>query len=290
VSTGKDFLRYFQKTLSKVRLKIMDNNISRETKRLRNLKNFKKSSDSELESLARKNIWFKQIAIADKFTETDEKHLAESLLDSYFENYTFENFHQLTMLSDLIYEEVLLKRVRDDINAISADENNKFISDKQIQSLHSIEDRVELLKVKLGIAKVNENKDDLTALEEMKEKFRIYQEFNRNEFELMVPQVCKKCGNEDVSMYLLRRRVKDFEVLRHPAFSGRWLWNKEIFKDLEEGKITKEQAARFQMTSCKYVEWALENKYKIVEIEGVSQEKIKEFISSNPYLNEQEKN
>ena len=189
----------------------------------------------------------------------------------------------------LTYEEILLKRVRDDINAVSADENNKFISDKQIQSLHAIEDRVEQLKLKLGISKINEKKDDLTALEEMQEKFRIYQEFNRNEFELMVPQICKKCGHEDVSMYLLRRRVKDFDVLRHPALSGRWLWNHEIFKDLEEGKITKEQAARYQMTSIKYVSWALENKYKIVEIEGVSQEKIKEFISQNPYLNESEK-
>ena len=37
----------------------MDDNISKEARRLKNLRNFKNYSDGEIESLARKNIWIK---------------------------------------------------------------------------------------------------------------------------------------------------------------------------------------------------------------------------------------
>jgi len=262
----------------------METNLSNEVRRLKNLKNYKNKSDSEIEQIARISCWKKQIAVADKFQDNNEKKEAEILLDNYFENYTFENYNQVTLLSTLIYEETLLKRVRDDINAVSADENNKFISDKQIQSLHAIEDRVEQLKLKLGISKVDERKDDLTALEEMQEKFRIYQEFNRNEFEAMIPFVCPKCKTEDVQMYLFRRRVKDFEILRHPFFQGRWLYSPEIYADVKSGKLAKEDAARYLKTSLRMVNWTLDNEYKICSIEGVPQEKVDEFIENNPYL------
>ena len=99
-----------------------------------------------------------------------------------------------------------------------------------------------------------------------------------------LPVVCKKCGEKDIQPILLRRRVKDFKALKHPFFSGRFLFNVAIMDDVENEVITKEQAAKYLQTSVKYIEWAIENRYKIVEVDNVSKEDINEFIDDKPYL------
>lgn len=103
-----------------------------------------------------------------------------------------------------------------------------------------------------------------------------YIPFNRNEFTC----ACAYCGE----LLLLRRRVKDFEVLKHPAFSGRFLYNIEIIEDVKKGLITKEQAARYMRTSPSYIDWAIENEHDIISVEGVSQELIDKFVNDNPNL------
>ena len=89
---------------------------------------------------------------------------------------------------------------------------------------------------------------------------------------LMYPKekklICNKCGHEDIQMHLLRRKTKNFEVLKHPFFQGRYLFNSEIQNDYRDGKITKEQAARYCRTSSQMIEWNEENRYKIIEIDG----------------------
>ena len=82
----------------------------------------------------------------------------------------------------------------------------------------------------------------------------------------------------------MRKRVKDFDVLKHPFLSGRFLYNVEIIKDVEEEKITKEQAARYLKTSSQYIDWAIKNKHKIIDFENIDQEEINKFINNNPYL------
>jgi len=260
--------------------------LSKEIKRLKNLRNYKDKSDSAIEHIAQISLWKRQIDIESRFTETDEKKLASQLFNNYIENYTFQSFEQITRLADLTYNEIILKRIRDDINKISADKNNVYISDKLIGSLHSVEAHINNLKVDLGIVKKDNIKDDLTALQELQKKMKVKIAFERNEFELEVPFICKKCGHEDVAMYLLRRRCnkENFEVLKHPYFSGRFLFSVEIINAVEDGTITKELAATFLHTSPKYVEWAILNRHKIVEIEGVSKEDVNDFINKNPFL------
>jgi len=118
----------------------------------------------------------------------------------------------------------------------------------------------------------------------LKKKFKTYIAFNKNEFTLWSPIICKKCGAKDIQPILLRRRVKDFKALKHPFFSGRFLFNAAIMDDVESEAITKEQAAKYLQTSVKYIEWAIENRYKIVEIDNVPKEEVDEFIDDKPYL------
>jgi len=160
----------------------MQSDLHKEINRLQNLRQNKNKPVSEIEKQAKINVWKKQLSIAERFTDKKEKKLSEKMVDNYLENYPFENFHQITLLGDLIYEEILLNRLRENINEIS-EKDGRYIPDKIIASLHSVEDRISALKERLGIIRQIEQKDELTALEEHKQKLKIYQEFNRNEFE-----------------------------------------------------------------------------------------------------------
>jgi hypothetical protein len=119
------------------------------------------------------------------------------------------------------------------------------------------------LKEKLGINR-EEHTDEMTALQLLKKRFASWLLENRAEHTLWVPYTCSGCGKQDVEGHLLRLKVKDYEVLKHPFFSGRFLWNAEIMKDVEEGKITQEQAARYLHVSKDYISWALSQKGRIL--------------------------
>jgi len=259
--------------------------LEKEIKRLSNLRQNKKRAISSLEREARINVWTRQIAIAERFTDETEKKLAIQLFDNYLQNFEFRDYNEITLVADLIYEEILKERIQKDINKISEDESNNYISDKIIGSLHSVEDRILSLKERLHISS-NQDKDDLTALQELEKKYELYIPFHRNEFTLEVPSICKSCGHEDVELYLIRRRCdkNNFDVLKHPFFSGRFWYNRRGIELVKKGIWTKEEYAFVFYTSPQFVSWCIENEHKIVKIENIEQEKIDNFIKNNPYL------
>ena len=259
--------------------------LENEVKKLSKLKQYKKKDKSTIEKIAQVNVWKKQIKIKNRFESSEDIKLAEQIFDSYLQNYEFETFTDIQNVADLTYEEVLKENIQKEISKITADENTKFVPDKLIQSLHNVESRIWELKEKAGIIGKKE-KDDLTALQEWEKKMKVYIAFHRNEFTFWSPFICKNCGKKDAIPVLIRRRCnkENFEILKHPAFSGRFLYNIEIMKDVRENKITKEQAARYLRTSVKYIDWVLENEYKIIEIDDAKQEDIDEFVDSKPYL------
>jgi hypothetical protein len=73
---------------------------------------------------------------------------------------------------------------------------------------------------------------------------------NRGLFEFQ----CPKCEE----IFLIRRRLdkeKD-EIKVHPWFiEGGILFNKEIFIDLDLGKISEDQAARYLNATLDYIKW-----------------------------------
>jgi DNA-directed RNA polymerase beta' subunit len=257
--------------------------LQKEISRLQNLKQNRKKDKSALEHTAQLNLWKKQANISEKFESKEEKEIAEELFNNYLANYEFTSYNDITNVIDLVFEEILKLSIQKSINKITSDEKSTFVPDRLIDSLHKIEDTIYALKEKVGIVGKQEQ-NDLSALEELDKKFKTYIAFNKNEFTFYAPIICKECGSKDIQPILLRRRVKDFKALKHPFFSGRFLFNIAIIDDVEKGLITKEQASRYLATSVKYIEWAIENRHKIVEIDGVSQDTINEFIDNKPYL------
>lgn len=250
--------------------------LNKEIKRISQLTQYKNASKATVEKVANINIWKRQIKIGDKFDKECDKKLAEKLFGDYLDNYEFDSFSDLNTLADLIFEEVLKFTLQTQINKTMSDETNKYIPEKSISSLHDVEEKVLKLKDMLGINKKDDQKDDLTALQMLQKRFDKYIEFNRNEFTM----ICGTCG----SPTLLRRRVKDFDVLKHPFFCGRFYYNSRGMSLVKAGIWDKYQYAWVFHTHPDYVDWCIKHEGEIPDVENFTEEEIKEFISKNPYL------
>ena len=119
-------------------------------------------------------------------------------------------------------------------------DDNKYPNDKLIKSLTDVQNQKSSLKVKLGIDRKEEEKDELGALQLSQKRVYKYIQEHKNEFTLWIPCTCEKCGHKDIESYLIYKRVKDFKTLKHPWFVGRYLFNYEIIKDVKEKRLSPE--------------------------------------------------
>jgi hypothetical protein len=241
----------------------MDSNVQAEIRKLSKLKQYKDASQEQLEKLAQKNVVLSELVNSGNFIDEKEKKQAKQCFEKYLEAHDFESYSDLSTLSMLVFNEILVGRIQSTINECTTKDGKTYINDKLVKSLHEAENQVLSLKTKLRIDK-EEKVDEFTALQLLKKRFHNWIQENKNECTLAVPFTCQGCGKEDVKMVLLRKRVKDFEELEHPFFSGRFTYNEEIINDVEKEIITSEQAARYLKVSKDYIVWCLQNKGRIL--------------------------
>jgi hypothetical protein len=261
----------------------MDADLQKEINKFKNLPQFRDKPIEFIEKKATISLKIRKFAEQNIFEDLDEKSLAEDLFVKYLDEYEFESTSDILRLQDLVFKYILKVRIQKRLNELTSTkgadgkEKKAYCSDKDVKPLLDLEKAITDDKIALGIDKPDdENKDELTGLQMLMKRFEKYINFNRNEF----TTVCAHCG----SMLLLRRRVKDFENLLHPFFSGRWLYNKAIINDVKKNIISKEQAARYLRTSPDYIDYAIKNENEICQCPNISPEEVKEFINSSPYL------
>ncbi|MHA2012790.1 MAG: hypothetical protein ACTSWG_10525 [Candidatus Helarchaeota archaeon] len=255
----------------------MKSDVKRIYNRFKKLKQYKDKSKEFIVNKAQLEVWKKQVDIESKFLKDTDKDYAKKLFNDYISNYEFDSYSDLNTLADLVYEEVLKKNIQRQVNEVYSDESNNYVPDKLIKSLHDTEERVLDLKTKLKIG-VDDNKeeDELTALEKLKKRFFKYIPFNCNEFTM----VCSSCGE----LQLLRRKTKNFKVLKHPFFAGRFYYNRRAIELVKAGVISKEVYAFILNVNVEFVTWCLEHEDEIPKIDGLTQQEVKEFIQKLPYL------
>ena len=241
----------------------MNDSLKVEIAKLRRLKQYQNADDAVLEKTAQKIVVLRELLESGNFLDDKEKTAAKRIFENYLSKLDFENFSDLSTLSMLVYNEILASRLQRTINDSSTKDGKTYISDKLIKSLSDLTNQILNLKLKLGVDS-EKKEDEFTALQLLKKRFAQHIMENRAEHTLWVPYTCSGCGKQDVESHLLRLRVKDYEVLKHPFFSGRFLWNSEIMKDVEDKVITPQQAARYLKTSTDYIFWALSQKGRIV--------------------------
>ena len=241
----------------------MNDAIKVEIAKLKRLVQYKNADDAVLEKAAQKVVVLRELVESGNFIDADEKNLAKKIFEAYLQQNSFESYSDLATLSVLVYNEVLSGRVQKSINGCTSKDGKSYISDKLLKAHTDLTNEILKLKKTLGIDK-EEKEDEFTALNLLKKRFHQHIQENKAEYTLWVPYTCSSCGKQDVEGHLLRLRVKDYDVLKHPFFSGRFLWNSEIMNDVENKVITPEQAARYLKTSTDYISWALQNKGRIL--------------------------
>jgi hypothetical protein len=227
----------------------MEADLKAEIRRLKCLKQFSSLEDAQLEKLANKNLILRELTSSGNFIDDDEKKKAKTIFEKYLTTHDFENHSDLSTLSMLVFNEVLVNRIQKTINELTTKDGKTFINDKLVKSLHEAEDQTLALKLKLHIDN-EDKKDDLTVLQQLKRRFHAWIQENKNEFTC----VCAKCGN----ILLLRRRVANFDVMVHPHFSGRWYFNQHAIQMVKDGRMTREDYAKIFSTSVYYVQWCLD--------------------------------
>lgn len=242
----------------------MNDAVQNEIKKLSKLQQYKNTEEASLEKIAQKNIVLRELVDSGNFIDDTEKKLAKKMFEAYLEQNSFESYSDLSTLSVLVYNEVLSGRVQKSINDCTNKDGKAYISDKLLKSHADLTNQILHLKTKLGIDK-EQKVDEFTALQLLKKRFHNWIQENKNEFTISVPYTCSGCGKDDVKLVLLRKRVKDFEAIDHPHFSGRFWYNKVAMEMVESGRLSKEEYAKIFATSVDYVNWALQNKGRIIQ-------------------------
>ena len=232
----------------------MLDDLAKEINRISNLKNYKSLSKDDITQIANNNLKLKAFKDKKLFYYDDpnnlgkqhpqsikEEVLSEEKFKYYISKYNIDTISDLDNLSSLIFWEILGYRFQSEINKFSAE--GKFPPDRLTTQLQETQEKEAELKIKLGIDKKDISDNQLTVLQQLEKRFNVWLEENRNECTLDVPMICEKCNHEAKYSYLLRKRVKDFDVLKHPWFAGRWFFNLPVLKFVKQGILTKQQAA-----------------------------------------------
>lgn len=228
----------------------MSSDIEKEAKRLSNLLNYKDLEPSEIEQVARIKVLqrnFHKNPLFDIDTDAGKKEqsLAESRFKTYITNNELDSASDIDTLTSLIFNEIFESRIQNELN--KQQKEGKYPSDKLIKSLVEVQDQKAKLKVKLGIDKKDEENDDLSAFQLLQKRVANHINENKNEFTIFLGWECDKCGFKDQESYLLYKPIKDFKILKHPYFAGKYLFSYPIVKDVKDGKLSKQDATRYLM-------------------------------------------
>lgn len=241
----------------------MNDSLKLEIAKLKRQVQYKNADNDVIEKIAQKNVVLQDLVESGNFIDEAEKKLAKKMFEAYLEQNSFENYSDLSTLSVLVYNEVLSGRVQKSINDSTDSKGKAYISDKLLKSHSDLTNQILHLKTKLGIDKEVKT-DEFTALQLLKKRFHNWLQENRNECTIAIPFTCSSCGKNDVKMVLLRKRIKDWDVIDHPHFLGRFWYNKDAMDLVKSGVLSKENYAKIFATSVDMVNWALANEGKII--------------------------
>lgn len=198
-----------------------------------------------------KNTDFKGIGLT-----KGEKNQAEKRFEEYKQRYHIESLSDLQLLEQLVFREILQERTKKQVRKVTnakkkAEEN--AISPYLLKVLNENEERILILKEKLGLFEEKKGEDPFKYIQRLKKKFKKWREENQGSRTLICPH-CSK-------MVMLKIRTKAWEALKHPFFKDRILANVHLWKLFKEGKITKDDIAKVLGCSPDYVEWLEEKIY-----------------------------
>jgi len=182
------------------------------------------------------------------FTSEEEIKLAKELEKKYLTDYNIESVSDRNMLQYLIYLEVLhITKLQKTANEFQ--NTNDAIPYNVLDAIHKNLTQILSIREKLGLNRKEnkEEKDDYSALELLKKKFKVWAEKN---------QACRTLACPHCSqMILLKIRTEAWEAQKHPLFKDRLFGNEHLIRLYKENKLNKEDISKILGTSPDYVDW-----------------------------------
>jgi len=194
----------------------------------------------------------RDLQIKSLFTDRNEKSYAVKLAEKYFGDYNISGEAEKQTLRTIIYQEIVKKRFEKFMNEKSEDKTDKSLPLRAMENYNELVDQCEKLKKTLGLTRAQQQEKDSDPIKAQKQRDEIFDEYileNRDLFEFH----CPHCKN----WTLIYRRCTDkagFIRIKHPMFKGSMLYNVEMFKDYESGKITFDNIAKYLGVHRDYVE------------------------------------
>lgn len=218
--------------------------------KFKHLKQYENYSDEELMEVVRQKLeeYDVDLDVNNLFPDKESRNQAKQLLQKYLKSYTIETISDKNTLKQLIYLEVIHKKLQDKLNEITKLGTQKPIPIQAVDVLHRNLEKIQFLKESLGISK-----DDASSVENtiqsLKRKFEAWRKNNQASRSLC----CPHCGR----MVLLKIRTKYWEEQKHPLFKDRILGNKELIRLYKIGKLTVKEVAEVLEVSEDYISWLI---------------------------------
>jgi DNA-directed RNA polymerase subunit RPC12/RpoP len=253
-------------------------------KRLRTLKGFREEDMSQLEfdvivvkkydeKYSDKIEENKNIVISSEEFENEvglwiSREEADEALEQYNKYVKSRNIVEvsdLTLLKNLVFYEMQLKRVARAINEeyrkVKAEGKTADVPSYELKTINSINEQIIELKKVLGLAEEQKGADPFIYIEQLKKKFKVWRENNQGSRTL----VCPHCSQ----MVMLKIRTESWEALKHPFFKDKILCNDWAWELYKTKVITSLDLAKILLgKDCKsdlFVQWLEKKIYGIKE-------------------------
>lgn len=202
---------------------------------------------------------------------TECKH-GQQKFDEYCTVYHITAYSDLQLLEELIYREIMQEnfKVQIEEKKKKTETENKTLSEKDqkdvviatymVDAMNQNLEQIFSLKEKLGLINNQEGDDGFKYLQQLEEKFRLWEKENQASREV----VCPHCSK----LILLHIRTETWEAQKHPLFKDKILYNEHLVKMFLENKITSEDVAKVLGTSPSYVQWLIEKWHQRKEKEN----------------------
>jgi hypothetical protein len=228
------------------------NQLDKIKNRLKNLKQNKNLSEEEIEIKAKERLEKLDILNSLTFCLEDEKEYAIDLLSKYLEESSLESTSEKNTLTHLIDLEVLLNRIKKQLN-LEYGKANPAIPIAFIQQVTELTNQILELKEKLGLTSNKSNDSVFQLWEDLKEKCLKYYEEHAAEFQNKCPY-CNKLFPSILPPEKLIPQISSW-------FKGTDLYNEEVFNLYHNKIITEEQAAKILGVSNFYVPYIYQEIY-----------------------------
>ena len=171
-----------------------------------------------------------------------EARKANSKFREYANTYHLTTVSDKSLLEDYVYLDVFGERILEQIHKLSDGDDKTIIPKDLMEQYHNNLEQKLILADKLGFGEIKKQSSWLEFWSRLKEKAKLYSLENRGLCTAKCPY-CKK-------LFLLLKKIDDYESFDFTMFKGTILYNKKLMELIDQKKLTMEEVSEI---------WGLQN-------------------------------